>query len=115
MLEVAHRLQTLSSLTPEDLVGRLGADEFVVVVNTANSQGWDALVAEVHAAFDAPVDLAGGPIHSGASVGAARCPADGTDVDALLRAADAAMYRVKNDPRAGTEASRHRRLYRAAA
>ncbi|MBV9898755.1 MAG: diguanylate cyclase [Chloroflexi bacterium] len=48
---VAHRLQTLSSLTPEDLVGRLGADDFVVVLHTANSQRSAAVVAEVHAAF----------------------------------------------------------------
>lgn len=46
-----------------------------------------------------PIAIAGAVVTVGASIGVARCPEDGRDETALLRAADMAMYDVKRTGR----------------
>ncbi|MEV0130370.1 diguanylate cyclase [Dactylosporangium sp. NPDC050688] len=57
-----------------------------------------ALSGQIMAALSAPVDLDGRELRIGGSVGVATGPAG--DPDRLLRDADAAMYRVKQDRKA---------------
>jgi diguanylate cyclase (GGDEF)-like protein/PAS domain S-box-containing protein len=93
----ARRLQR--SLRASDTVTRLGGDEFVVVAEDVASPGDAALVAQrILDSMMIPVPVRGGVITISASIGVVLS----TGLDAtndLLRRADAAMYRAKQDGR----------------
>jgi GGDEF domain-containing protein len=55
----------------------------------------DTIVARLAGCFDAPFVIEGHVIRGSASIGVALYPENGTTKDALLNAADAAMYEVK--------------------
>jgi diguanylate cyclase (GGDEF)-like protein/PAS domain S-box-containing protein len=92
---VAMRIEGV--LRAGDTVGRLGGDEFVILLDPATLTVSPEVVAErVLAAVREPIDLAGGrdePISITASIGLAMGPH--ASPDALLRAADLALYRAK--------------------
>lgn len=78
-----------------DTIARLGGDEFAVLVEDAEVPGDAVALAErITAAFTAPFPLGGTPLVATASVGIATSMHSATP-DALLRNADAAMYRAK--------------------
>jgi diguanylate cyclase (GGDEF)-like protein len=79
-----------------DTASRVGGDEFVLVCPTSNA-GDDAahLRARLQQAIDAPIDVDGIPVTTGASIGTAMYPNDGTDAVALIDRADQAMYSAK--------------------
>ncbi len=80
----------------EDTVARLGGDEFVVVLGGLRSREHCGGVAKkLIAALSMPVEHRGTVLSVGASVGIAVFPDDAGDADALMRCADAAMYRIK--------------------
>ena len=82
------------SMRASDIVGRLGGEEFVALLPGTIADA--KIVAErVRRTFEAAgVTVAGHDLHATVSVGAA-CGAPGTDIVALLAAADAALYRAK--------------------
>ena len=92
---VAGRLA--AAVRASDIVARLSGDEFVILIEEAGSREQVVPVArKVLAAAVEPVDLGDGRrCGVSASVGIALFPEDGADSDALLRNADAAMYRAK--------------------
>jgi diguanylate cyclase (GGDEF)-like protein len=93
---VAERLQAASR--PTDLVVRLGGDEFAIVqTGTEQPAGATALATRLIAGIAEPFDLDGHQVVTGASVGIAIAPNDGSDPDKLLKNADMALYRAKND------------------
>ena len=77
-----------------ELVARLGGDEFVVLLAGANSDATRTFGARVLAAIGADDRL------PTLSLGAALAPRDGLTPEALLGAADAALYRAKQAGRA---------------
>ena len=93
--EVARRL--LGCLREEDTVARMGGDEFVVIQRRIG-QPEDAalLAARLLTEVGRPLSLAGHEIVAGLSIGIGLYPRDGEDVSALLKNADAAMYRAKD-------------------
>ena len=92
--EVAKRL--LLVLEPEDFIARIGGDEFVLLVGGLDARGRAlALADELCRLVQAPYQLRTGQAEVGASIGIAVAPEDGCEADALLRKADAALYRVK--------------------
>ena len=95
LAEVARRVQ--AQLRPGDLAARLGGDEFAVVMApAATGPQAEAMAARLGQAIAAPLRLASGvELHPAASIGVALFPQQGADMEALLRAADAAMYHVK--------------------
>ena len=94
LCEVARRLQ--ATLRQHDLVARLGGDEFVVLLNTLASDQDAALVADkLISVLSAPMTIGAHQLQVGASIGASTYPEAGEDAAAMLRAADAAMYRAK--------------------
>jgi len=105
LTEVAKRLS--SSIRDSDSVARLGGDEFVVLLDGV--QGREEFIATAHKigeALNTDSQFFGLDVEIAASIGQALYPDDGADEDALMRAADAAMYRVKS----GSESVRQHRL-----
>jgi GGDEF domain-containing protein len=79
--ELARARRTLgAALRGHDAVGRVGGDEFAVLVTDGDTQATLARVCELLAA------------RISASAGAATCPADGEDYTTLYRLADARLY-----------------------
>lgn len=84
-----------------DVVARLGGDEFVVVADGLDETAAVHLAERVQLALAAPVALAGQDVTVSASVGIVVTDPDRVvDADALLRDADASMYRAKGRGRA---------------
>ena len=79
-----------------DFVARLGGDEFAVI-QTAVDTLTDVtdLVTRLHDAVRWPFDCLGHHITTDASVGVAVAPADGSEIDQLIKNADLAMYEAK--------------------
>ena len=96
--EVAHRLTRC--MRSDDTIARIGGDEFVLLLEAINRPDKITVVAEkVQQAFTDPLEINGQSIHVTASMGICSYPQDGTDAETLLRNADAAMYRAKEDGR----------------
>ena len=93
--EVARRLS--QAVRPSDSVARFGGDEFTVLVEGYASEAQVLMIAErIRAALDEPFDLAvRGAATIGSSIGIAVASGPGADPEALIREADAAMYRAK--------------------
>lgn len=85
-----------ASVRASDTVGRLGGDEFLLLLNDVSSTAevHDSLV-RVLASLGEPFMVEGGAIEVSCSIGIAVCPRDGTTAPDLLERADAAMYDVK--------------------
>ncbi|MFM0666496.1 diguanylate cyclase domain-containing protein [Paraburkholderia sediminicola] len=94
---VAARLQ--ATVQTRGVVGRLGGDEFLLVLNTDAITGVvEQMVTELTAALEVPLDSRWGVETVGASFGIAILKA-GEDSSELIRKADFAMYQAKNrDP-----------------
>jgi len=93
LVEVARRLE--ASLRPSDTLARVGGDEFVAVCEDVVSLQDAATLAErVIDALVAPIRLADGDAPVRASVGVSVGTSD-EQPDALIRRADAAMYKAK--------------------
>jgi diguanylate cyclase (GGDEF)-like protein len=105
LTEVAKRLT--SCIRDSDTVARLGGDEFAVLLGGVQGRE-DQLAAarKIEQAINAGADFFGLDVEISASIGQSLYPDDGDHEDALLRAADAAMYRVKS----GCESDRQRKL-----
>lgn len=83
-----------------DTVARIGGDEFVVLLEEADDEGRAEGVGEkIVAALGQPLRIGPHLVTVGASVGIAGWPGDGEDPQALLRAADRAMYAAKREGR----------------
>jgi len=92
--EVATRLR--SGLRAGDVVGRMGGDEFVVLIEEFKERSEIAEVArKIVEAAAQPVAVAGQFCQVTASVGISAFPQDGRDSQTLVRNADSAMYRAK--------------------
>ncbi|MBX2807214.1 MAG: EAL domain-containing protein [Cellvibrionaceae bacterium] len=94
LVEVARRLTDI--LRSNDSVGRLGGDEFLIVIE--NAQGVDealSTVRRVTYSLAAPFTLEDHEIRTSASIGIAVFPDDGEDTGTLMRCADLAMYEAK--------------------
>ena len=95
LTEVAKCLT--ACIRESDSVARLGGDEFAVLLEGVQGRE-DPLAAalKIEQALNAKTDFYGLDVEIAASIGQVLYPDDGTDEDTLMRAADAAMYRVKS-------------------
>ena len=94
----AIRLQ--NCLRKEDSIARLGGDEFVLTIAALSDSSDAALVAQKALdALNMPFFIGRRELHVSASIGISLYPADGTNVETLMRAADTAMYHAKRQGR----------------
>jgi diguanylate cyclase (GGDEF)-like protein len=91
---LARRLEDCVRET--DFVARLGGDEFAIIQTAVgNLSDVQALVAKIHEAIRQPYECLGHHVMTDASIGIAMAPADGSDIDQLIKNADLAMYGAK--------------------
>ncbi len=101
LIQVTRRLK--ASLRAGDSVGRLGGDEFLIIIaDIAGNEPAPAVMAAIDKIFDhleAPFYVDGAELSVTASIGIAVFPEEGSDFDTLLRKADTAMYSAKRSGR----------------
>ncbi len=91
---VGERLR--ESVRDGDTVARLGGDEFVLILNDqAREEVIFRAMQRIHARVGEPIRVGGRELHITCSAGISLYPQDGSDVETLLKNADAAMYRAK--------------------
>ena len=89
-----------AEIGPGDTLARVGGDEFVMVLaDGVQPERAAAVTMRVIEALRQPFQIEGTRVEIGASVGVALYPQDGGTPEALIKAADAAMYRAKDDGR----------------
>jgi len=97
--EVARRLG--ECITEHDTVARLGGDEFAIVqfCSDCEPSAVAMLASQVVEKVSAPYEIAGHQLVIGVSIGISLAPEDGKNPDELLKKADLALYRAKEDGR----------------
>ncbi len=94
--EVAHRLE--DTIREIDTVARFGGDEFVFILPDIKSVEYaDKVIKRIHTAFSKPFIIKEHRITITPSMGAAFYPIDSDDMESLLKKADTAQYRVKEE------------------
>ncbi len=95
---VANRL--LSNARKGDTVARLGGDEFTVILEElAQPEDATTVARKILDVMNRPFHIDGHEMYVTTSVGIAIYPQDGADIDELLKNADTAMYRAKEQGR----------------
>jgi diguanylate cyclase (GGDEF)-like protein len=92
--ESARRIAAI--LPPSVKIARLGGDEFVALMcHDADSDMVERLAGQLVATMEAPIKSQGRAVRVGASIGIARCDAEDSSIETLIRRADIAMYHSK--------------------
>ena len=92
--------EVLSGLAVDGVVSRLGGDEFAVILDDrGDADRPRALAQSILDQLRRPMVVDGHQIATGVSIGIAVGPNDGADADTLLKNADLALYRAKQDGR----------------
>ncbi len=92
---VAQRVR--STVRAQDVVVRMGGDEFVVILKGVQHTGQVNETAErINQALSAPMVVDGRTLVTTVSIGVALYPHDGVDMGELLRHSDTAMYQAKD-------------------
>ena len=96
LMSIAERLR--SALRPQDTAARLGGDEFgVLVENIQSIHDAEIIANRIVGAMNRPFKVLGRSVHSGVSVGVAVAGPDQITPELLIRDADYAMYRAKQE------------------
>jgi diguanylate cyclase len=85
------------STGPEELVARIGGDEFVVLLRDCDALTARAIAEEIITTISREHRISDGRVlHVGCSIGLCIAPLQGREPEVLLARADAALYEVKN-------------------
>jgi len=103
LIETTHRLSRV--LRDGDALGRMGGDEFAVALVGLERGSARPIIERLEYALEPLHEVHSATIRIDASLGIASAPEDGGDAQALLSAADAAMYRAKSARRAAGTAT----------
>jgi diguanylate cyclase (GGDEF)-like protein/PAS domain S-box-containing protein len=96
LVTVAKRLR--SALRPQDTAARLGGDEFAILVeNIVSGSDIEIVASRILREMERPFELGGRSVHAGASIGAAIAGPAHAAPELLIRDADFAMYRAKQN------------------
>jgi len=100
LIEVANSIK--STLREEDTLARLGGDEFTIILEDIESISDASHVAQkIIERFKEPVIINYKEFYTGASIGISIYPDDGENYEELVKAADTAMYHVKESGKNG--------------
>ena len=100
LIEAGRRLK--ECVRACDMVARMGGDEFTIILSKLAEEHDAALVADrILESFSHPFIIDGAPAAVGVSIGICVNPGYDADLDVLVRQADVAMYRVKQEGRNG--------------
>ncbi len=93
--------ERFASMTREaDTLARLGGDEFVLLTGGVRTRrAMRMLALRLEALLDVPIEIEGGHVRLGCSIGVALFPDDAEEAEELLKRADQAMYAVKRNRR----------------
>jgi len=95
LIAVANRIQKRKR--SEDILARMGGDEFAIVLKDVSSKEDTLNIANDYLKFfTEPYVISGYELSIGASIGVSLYPKDGNDIHTLLSNADSAMYQAKN-------------------
>lgn len=98
LIQVSLRLQSL--LREGDTIARIGGDEFNILIDgLSHTQPLIDIAEKLIHAFQEPFSIEGHLLYTTLSIGIALSPNDGTTTESLLKNADTAMYRAKNEGR----------------
>ena len=98
LVETANRLSLL--VRESDSVSRIGGDEFSIILNELKDPiKIDNLAVSIISSLNNPFYIEGNTLFISASIGIAVYPDDGKDISSLLKSADQALYKSKNDGR----------------
>jgi len=99
--EISNRLQ--ASVRTYDFIGRYGGEEFLIIIPSCNPPDLQAGAERLRFAIaDKPVETPAGPINCTVSIGVASAPmaeVGMSELEALLRISDEALYRAKDNGR----------------
>lgn len=99
LIEVGKR--TKSVLRKEDILARIGGDEFLIILSGSLEEASTASARRIIEAFEAPFLVDRQRLKMSCSMGIAIYPEHGTDHETLLKHADTAMYEAKRQGRSG--------------
>jgi diguanylate cyclase (GGDEF)-like protein len=91
---VAQRLR--NCIESNDILSRMGGDEFTAVLSNINREQTAALAQRMLDAFSQPIDISGHEVFITPSIGISLFPDDGLDHQTLIKNADQAMYAAKD-------------------
>lgn len=98
LIRVAHRIR--DALRECDSVGRMGGDEFIVLLNDiAHAEDIIPIANKILTEVSRPLVVAERTLQTAASIGITVYPMDGDSVETLLKNADSAMYEAKKNGR----------------
>jgi predicted signal transduction protein with EAL and GGDEF domain len=95
-----HLVRIIGQVVPGALVGRLGGDEFgIMIPGHDNKAALRRLGEALLRALERPVNISGRAVRLSASIGVALSPQDAVDVTDLISKADLALYKAKKNGR----------------
>lgn len=93
LVEFTKRLR--ARIQPSDLLGRLSGDEFVIALPNCDPARASLVASHITEALTSPLWIDNRQVPISASMGISIYPDNATDIDTLIRQADAAMYKAK--------------------
>lgn len=98
LIAVAERLKTC--VRRADTIARLGGDEFTIVLeDVATPFDAELVCRKIIKELEVPLEIQGQEIYATMSIGVTFFPTDASEPTGLIRNADAAMYRAKDEGR----------------
>lgn len=92
--EVSHRFS--DALRKNDVLGRLGGDEFSILLeDIVSAEALEPIAQKLIKSLEKPIRLSGGEVRISVSIGIALHPKDGEDIALLMKRADNALYEAK--------------------
>lgn len=93
LIDIAARLK--ACINPTDILIRKVSDEFIIMIKQCHLKNPEILANEIQTALSRPFLVNGNHFLLGCSIGIAKYPEHGDNLDELLRSADISMYQAK--------------------
>ena len=98
LVQFAKRLR--AQMGPGDMLGRVGGDEFVMVLPKCNTREAAGVASRIGESLAVPLTIGATQVTISTSIGISSYPDNAIDIDTLTKQADAAMYEAKRSGRA---------------